>query len=110
MRERTIPSPGVGATAGANPLGRGPWSAHWLDRSLASRWICLLVLIALGAWLASSRPTLHARQAVWRPLDDAAINRLRVGVLIGKNRELPFVARTFMERLVRRLKDLESSN
>ena len=49
-------------------------------------------------------------EAVWRQLDDPAINRLQVGVLIGKNRELPFVARTFLDRLVRRLKDLEGPN
>ena len=49
-------------------------------------------------------------EAVWRPLDDPAINRLRVGILIGKNRELPFVARRFLDRLVRRLKELESPN
>ncbi len=47
-------------------------------------------------------------EAVWRPLDDPAINRLRVGILIGKNRRLPFVARAFLDRLVRRLQDLES--
>ena len=45
-----------------------------------------------------------------RPLDDPVINRLQVGVLIGKNRELPFVARMFLDRLVRRLKDLEGPN
>jgi DNA-binding transcriptional LysR family regulator len=49
-------------------------------------------------------------EAVWRPLDDPAINRLRVGVLTARNRELPFVARTFLDRLVWRSQDLESSN
>ena len=51
-----------------------------------------------------------SNEAVWRPLEDPAINRLRVGILVGKHRELPFVARTFLDRLVRRLKDLESPN
>lgn len=46
-------------------------------------------------------------EAVWRPLDDPAINRMRVGILIGKNRKLPFVARAFLDRLVRRLSDLD---
>src|SRR5260221_14742578 len=53
---------------------------------------------------------LASNEAVWRPLDAPAINRLRVGILIGRNRVLPFVARTFLDRLVRRLKDLESLN
>ena len=49
-------------------------------------------------------------EAVWRPLEDPAINRLRVGILVGRHRELPFVARSFLDRLVHRLKDLESPN
>lgn len=48
-------------------------------------------------------------EAVWRPLDDPAINRLRL-VLTARNRGLPFVARTFLDRLVGRLQDLEGSN
>jgi len=49
-----------------------------------------------------------SNEAVWRPLDDPAINRLRVGILIGKHRGLPFVVRAFLDRLVRRLQDLEN--
>jgi hypothetical protein len=44
------------------------------------------------------------------PLEDPAINRLRVGILVGRHRELPFVARSVLDRLVHRLKDLESPN
>jgi len=47
-------------------------------------------------------------EAVWRPLDDPAINKLRVGVLVGRGRELPYVVRAFQERIVRKLSDLET--
>jgi DNA-binding transcriptional LysR family regulator len=53
---------------------------------------------------------IDSAEAVWRPLEDPAINRLRVGILVGRHRELPFVARSFLDRLVHRLKDLESPN
>ena len=47
-------------------------------------------------------------EAVWRPLDDPAINKLRVGVLVGKGRELPYVVRAFQGRLLKKLADLET--
>jgi len=47
-------------------------------------------------------------EAVWRPLADPAINKLRAGIIVGRGRALPFVERTFLDRLVRRLKDLEA--
>ena len=47
-------------------------------------------------------------EAVWRPLDDPAINKLRVGVLVGRKRALPFVVRAFQDRLVRKLGALEA--
>jgi DNA-binding transcriptional LysR family regulator len=47
-------------------------------------------------------------EAVWRPLDDPAINKLRVGVLVGKGRELPYVVRAFQARLLKKLADLET--
>jgi DNA-binding transcriptional LysR family regulator len=47
-------------------------------------------------------------EAVWRPLDDPAINKLRAGIVVGRGRALPFVVRTFLDRLVRKLKELET--
>jgi len=47
-------------------------------------------------------------EAVWRPLEDPAINKLRVGILVGRKRELPFVVRAFEDRLVRALAALEA--
>jgi len=47
-------------------------------------------------------------EAVWRPLADPAINKLRAGIIVGRGRALPFVERTFLDRLVRRLKELEA--
>ena len=47
-------------------------------------------------------------EAVWRPLDDPAINKLRAGIVVGRGRALPFVVRAFLDRLVRKLKDLET--
>ena len=49
-----------------------------------------------------------AGEAVWRPLDDPAINKLRAGIIVGRGRTLPFVERTFLDRLVRKLQDLEA--
>jgi DNA-binding transcriptional LysR family regulator len=45
-------------------------------------------------------------EAVWRPLDDPAINKLRVGLIVGRGRELPYVVRAFQDRLVRRIAEL----
>jgi DNA-binding transcriptional LysR family regulator len=47
-------------------------------------------------------------QAVWRPLDDPAINKLRVGLIVGRERRLPYVERAFLDRLVRKLQALEA--
>jgi DNA-binding transcriptional LysR family regulator len=49
-----------------------------------------------------------AGEAVWRPLADPAINKLRTGIIVGRGRALPFVERTFLDRLVWRLKELEA--
>jgi len=49
-----------------------------------------------------------AGEAAWRPLADPAINELRTGIIAARGRQLPFVERTFLDRLVRRLKDLEA--
>ena len=49
-----------------------------------------------------------AGEAVWRPLDDPAINQLRAGVIVGRGRRLSYVERTFLDRLVRQLKDIEA--
>ena len=51
-----------------------------------------------------------AGEAVWRPLDDPAINKLRAGIIVGRGRALPFVERTFLDRLVWKLKELEAPN
>src|SRR5262249_5087182 len=37
-----------------------------------------------------------AGEAVWRPLDDQAINKLRAGIIVGRGRALPFVVRAFV--------------
>ena len=50
-----------------------------------------------------------AGEAVWRPLDDPAINKLRVGIVVGRGRVPSFVERTFVDRLVRRLTELETA-
>jgi len=47
-------------------------------------------------------------EAVWRPLDDPAINQLRAGIIVGRGRRLSFVERTFLDRLVRQLEEAES--
>jgi DNA-binding transcriptional LysR family regulator len=49
-----------------------------------------------------------AGEAVWRPIDDPAINKLRAGIIVGRGRALPFVERTFLDRLVWKLTQLES--
>ena len=47
-------------------------------------------------------------EAVWRPLDDPAINQLRAGIIVGRGRRPSLVERTFLDRLVRQLKDIEA--
>ena len=45
---------------------------------------------------------------VWRPFDLADLNDLKVGILVPSHRALPHVTQDFVERLTRRLKQLES--
>ena len=47
-------------------------------------------------------------EAVWRPLADPAINKLRAGIIVGRGRALPYVVRAFLDRLVWKLKALEA--
>lgn len=46
--------------------------------------------------------------AVWRPFDLPDLNQLKVGILVPGQRALPHVTQDFIERLARRLKQLES--
>jgi len=46
-------------------------------------------------------------EVVWRPLANKAINTIEVGILIPSHRSLSHVTRQFLERITRRLKQLE---
>ena len=46
-------------------------------------------------------------EVVWRPLDNKAINEIEVGILIPSYRNLSHVTRQFLDRITRRLKQLE---
>ena len=46
-------------------------------------------------------------EVVWRPLDNKAINAIEVGILIPSHRNLSHVTRQFLDRITRRLKQLE---
>ena len=46
-------------------------------------------------------------EVVWRPLDNKAINSIAVGILIPSHRNLSHVTRQFLDRITRRLKQLE---
>ena len=46
-------------------------------------------------------------EVVWRPLDNPAINAIGVGIMIPSNRTLPHVTLEFLDRITRRLKQLE---
>jgi DNA-binding transcriptional LysR family regulator len=46
-------------------------------------------------------------EVVWRPLANRAVNAIEVGILIPAHRSLSHVSRQFLERVVRRLKQLE---
>ena len=46
-------------------------------------------------------------EVVWRPLANAAINAIEVGIIIPSHRALPHVSVQFLERITRRLKQLE---
>jgi DNA-binding transcriptional LysR family regulator len=51
---------------------------------------------------------LASGDVVWRPFDLPDLNDLKVGILVPSHRALPHVTQTFVERLTRRLKQLES--
>lgn len=46
-------------------------------------------------------------EVVWRPLANPAINQIKVGVVVPTHRTLPHVTLQFVERITRRLKQLE---
>ena len=46
---------------------------------------------------------------VWRPFDLPDLNDLKVGILVPSHRALPHVTQNFVERMTRRLKQLESA-
>ena len=48
-------------------------------------------------------------EVVWRPFDDPAINRLQTGVIVSAQRALPHVTTVFLERIVRRFKQIEAT-
>lgn len=47
-------------------------------------------------------------EVVWRPLANKAVNAIEVGILIPSHRSLSHVTRQFLERITRRLKQLEA--
>ncbi len=49
-------------------------------------------------------------EVVWRPLANKAINQIAVGILIPSHRNLSHVTRQFLERITRRLKQLEAAS
>lgn len=46
-------------------------------------------------------------EVVWRPLANQAINAIEVGIVIASHRSLSHVSRQFLERITRRLKQME---
>ena len=50
---------------------------------------------------------LERGEVVWRPLANKAINTIGVGILIPSHRSLSHVTGQFLERITRRLKQLE---
>ena len=50
---------------------------------------------------------LERGEVVWRPLANRAINAIEVGILIPSHRTLSHVTLQFLERITRRLKQLE---
>jgi len=50
---------------------------------------------------------LERGEVVWRPLANKAINAIEVGIVIASHRSLSHVSRQFLERITRRLKQLE---
>ena len=49
-------------------------------------------------------------EVVWRPLAHRAVNAIEVGILVPAHRSLSHVTRQFLDRLIRRLKQLEEEN
>ena len=49
-------------------------------------------------------------EVVWRPLANKAINQIAVGIVIPSHRNLSHVTRQFLERIMRRLKQLEAAS
>lgn len=47
-------------------------------------------------------------EIVWRPFADRAISRLQAGVIVPTQRALPHVTQVFLERVVRRFKQIEA--
>jgi hypothetical protein len=45
---------------------------------------------------------------VWRPFDLPDLNELKVGILVPSHRALPHVTQIFVERMTRRLRQLEA--
>jgi DNA-binding transcriptional LysR family regulator len=50
---------------------------------------------------------LERGEVVWRPLANRAVNAIEVGILVPAHRSLSHVAKQFLDRLTRRLKQLE---
>ena len=50
---------------------------------------------------------LERGEVVWRPLANRAVNAIEVGIVIASHRTLSNVTKQFLERLTRRLKQLE---
>lgn len=67
---------------------------------IAGRGISFFSRIGFMAEIASG-------EVVWRPLDNRAVNAIEVGIVIAAQRELSHVTKQFLERLTRRLKQLE---
>jgi DNA-binding transcriptional LysR family regulator len=49
-------------------------------------------------------------EVVWRPLANKAINAIEVGILMPSHRNLSHVTRQFLDRITRRLKQLEAAS
>ncbi len=46
-------------------------------------------------------------EVVWRPLSNPAINAIEVGIVVPSHRALSHVTKQFLERITKRLKQLE---
>jgi len=54
-------------------------------------------------------PDLRRGDLVWRPLAVAELEQLQIGIVVPAQRVLPSVTRNFIERLTRKLKELEAA-